>query len=116
MNTIIFGLPDVLDGIIKRLGYRIGPFKFGSALMGHSCVLECIITGVLFWIRKEVPWKAIVILAKGCKASSKFATELKNYVKKVAAPYIMPGIIDFVKEILKTIKREDKEKRDKRER
>ncbi len=34
------------DDLIKTSGYRVGPFEVESALLEHSAVLECAITGV----------------------------------------------------------------------
>jgi acetyl-CoA synthetase len=90
------------DDVIKSSGYRIGPFEVESALMEHPCVLECAITGVPDKERGTVV-KATVILVKGYKASPELITELQDHVKKVTAPYKYPRIIEFVKEIPKTI-------------
>ena len=90
------------DDVIKSSGYRIGPFEVESALMEHPCVLECAVTGVPDKERGAVV-KATVILAKGYEPSPELVTELQNYVKKATAPYKYPRIVEFVKEIPKTI-------------
>jgi acetyl-CoA synthetase len=90
------------DDVIKSAGYRIGPFEVESALMEHSAVLECAITGVPDEDRGTVV-KATVILAKGFEASDELKVELQNHVKKTTAPYKYPRIIEFVDELPKTI-------------
>ena len=42
-------------------------------------------------------------MAKGHVASDELAHELQNHVKKVTAPYKYPRLIEFVKELPKTI-------------
>jgi acetyl-CoA synthetase len=65
-------------------------------------VIECAITAVPDPDRGLVA-KATVVLAKKHTASDGFAKELQEHVKKVTAPYKYPRIIEFVKELPKTI-------------
>ena len=90
------------DDVIKSSGYRIGPFEVESALLEHPAVLECAITGVPDEERGTVV-KATVILAKGFAPSDVLKAELQNHVKKTTAPYKYPRIVEFVKELPKTI-------------
>lgn len=90
------------DDIIKSSGYRIGPFEIESVLMEHPAVLECAVTGAPDPVRGQVV-KATIVLTKGYTASDELSNEIKNYVKKVTAPYKYPRIIDFVNELPKTI-------------
>jgi acetyl-CoA synthetase len=90
------------DDVIKSSGYRIGPFEVESALMEHSCVLECAITGVPDDTRGTVV-KATIVLAKKYSPSRRLAVELQNHVKKITAPYKYPRIIEFAKKLPKTI-------------
>ncbi|MCL2442392.1 MAG: AMP-binding protein [Treponema sp.] len=90
------------DDVIKSSGYRIGPFEVESALLEHSAVLECAVTGVPDEERGTVV-KATVVLAKGYSSSEELKTELQNHVKKTTAPYKYPRIIEFVNELPKTI-------------
>jgi acetyl-CoA synthetase len=90
------------DDVIKSSGYRIGPFEVESALIEHPAVLECAVTGVPDPDRGAVV-KASVVLAKGYVASPELATELQDHVKKTTAPYKYPRVIEFVKELPKTI-------------
>ena len=92
------------DDVIKSSGYRIGPFEVESALMTHTAVVECAITGVPDEIRGQLV-KATVVLSKEYKdkAGDLLAKELQDHVKKVTAPYKYPRIIEFVDELPKTI-------------
>ena len=90
------------DDIIKSSGYRIGPFEVESALMEHPAVLECAITAVPDELRGQLV-KATIVLAPGYEGSEELVKELQNHVKKTTAPYKYPRVIEFVKELPKTI-------------
>jgi acetyl-CoA synthetase len=90
------------DDIIKSSGYRIGPFEVESALLEHPAVLECAITAIPDPDRGQVV-KATIILSKNYIASDELARELQEHVKKITAPYKYPRIVEFVKELPKTI-------------
>ena len=91
-----------VDDIIKSSGYRIGPFEIESVLMEHPAVLECAITGVPDPERGQVV-KATIVLTRQYSPSPVLAKELQAYVKKATAPYKYPRIVEFVKELPKTI-------------
>lgn len=90
------------DDMIKSSGYRIGPFEVESALIEHTAVMECAITGVPDDLRGQII-KATVVLSPGYQASEELVTELQNHVKKVTAPYKYPRIIEFVDVLPRTI-------------
>ena len=92
------------DDVIKSSGYRIGPFEVESALMEHDAVAECAVVGVTDpnGVRGIIV-KAFVLLAKGYKPSETLTKELQKHVKKVTAPYKYPRVIEYVKELPKTI-------------
>lgn len=90
------------DDVIKSSGYRIGPFEVESALLEHPAVLECAITAVPDELRGQIV-KATVVLTNGYTPSDELVKELQEHVKKVTAPYKYPRIIEFVKELPKTI-------------
>ena len=95
------------DDVIKSSGYRIGPFEVESALMTHPAVVECAITGVPDEIRGQVV-KATIVLAKDYLERAEHSAEdlikeIQNHVKRVTAPYKYPRIVEFVKELPKTI-------------
>jgi acetyl-CoA synthetase len=90
------------DDVIKCSGYRIGPFEVESALQEHAAVLECAVTAAPDPDRGQVV-KATIVLAKGWEVSDQLAKELQDHVKNVTAPYKYPRIVEFVKELPKTI-------------
>ncbi len=90
------------DDVIKSSGYRIGPFEVESALMTHPAVVECAITGVPDEIRGQVV-KATIILAEEYSPSDELAKELQRHVKQITAPYKYPRVIEFVRQMPKTI-------------
>jgi acetyl-CoA synthetase len=90
------------DDVIKCSGYRIGPFEVESALLEHPSVLECAVTAAPDPIRGQVV-KATIVLARGFEPSDELTKELQNHVKRVTAPYKYPRIVEFVKELPKTV-------------
>ena len=90
------------DDMIKSSGYRIGPFEVESAVISHTSVLECAITGVPHHVRGQVV-KATIVLTNDYEASDELAKEIQNHVKQVTAPYKYPRVIEFVEELPKTI-------------
>ncbi|MEI7541850.1 MAG: AMP-binding protein [bacterium] len=90
------------DDCFKSSGYRIGPFEIESALLEHPAVLECAITAEPDEERGLVV-KATIVLTKNYIASEELVKTLQEHVKKVTAPYKYPRIIEFVKELPKTI-------------
>ena len=90
------------DDVIKCSGYRIGPFEVESALVAHPAVLECAVTAAPDETRGSVV-KATVILARGIEPSEELKRELQDHVKQTTAPYKYPRIIEFTKELPKTI-------------
>ncbi|GAB6113480.1 AMP-binding protein [Desulfomicrobium salsuginis] len=91
-----------IDDLIKSSGYRIGPFEVESALITHPAVVEAAVTGVPDPDRGQAV-KATVTLAAGYEPSDALTKELQNHVKKVTAPYKYPRIVEYVKELPKTI-------------
>lgn len=90
------------DDIIKSSGYRIGPFEVESVLSEHPAVLECAVTGVPDPVR-GFNVKATIILNDGYEPSDELTKELQTYVKKNTAPYKYPRVVEYVKELPKTI-------------
>jgi acetyl-CoA synthetase len=90
------------DDMIKSSGYRIGPFEVESALLTHPAVLECAITAVPDPDRGQIV-KATIVLTKNYIPSDELVKELQNHVKHATAPYKYPRIIEFVRELPKTI-------------
>lgn len=92
------------DDVIKSSGYRIGPFEVESACLTHPAVVECAVTAVPDEVRGQVV-KATIVLAKDylSRAGADLVKEIQNHVKHITAPYKYPRIIEFVKELPKTI-------------
>jgi acetyl-CoA synthetase len=90
------------DDCFKSSGYRIGPFEIESALLEHPAVLECAITAEPDEARGLIV-KATVVLTKNYTATDELVKTLQEHVKKVTAPYKYPRIIEFVKELPKTV-------------
>ena len=90
------------DDVIKSSGYRIGPFEIESVLVTHPAVLECAGRGGPHARRGEVV-KATRVLADGYEPTEELKADIQNHVKKNTAPYKYPRVVEFVKELPKTI-------------
>lgn len=90
------------DDVIKCSGYRIGTFEVESVLMQHPAIVECAVTAAPDEVRGQVV-KATIVLSKEYSASDELKKDIQDFVKKTTAPYKYPRIIDFVKELPKTI-------------
>ncbi|MGA1822482.1 MAG: acyl-CoA synthetase [Thermoplasmatota archaeon] len=92
------------DDVIKSSGYRIGPFEVESALMEHPAVAECAVVGAPDpkGVR-GILVKAFIVLARGYSPSEDLTVDIQNYVKETTAPYKYPRIIEYSKELPKTI-------------
>jgi acetyl-CoA synthetase len=92
------------DDVIKSSGYRIGPFEVESALQEHPAVAECAVVGAPDpnGVR-GILVKAYIILAKGYKPSDELTKDVQNHVKETTAPYKYPRLVEYVKELPKTI-------------
>ncbi len=90
------------DDVIKSAGYKIGPYEVESILLEHPAVLECAVTGIPDVERGQVV-KATIVLANSYQESQKLIQELRIHVRKATAAYKQPKIIEFVKELPKTI-------------
>ncbi len=91
-----------IDDMIKSAGFRISPFEVESTLQKHPAVLECAVTGVADPKRTQVV-KATIVVAPGHEESKELAHEIQEFVKHETAAYKFPRIIEFVKELPKTI-------------
>ena len=90
------------DDIIKSSGYRISPFEIESALLVHPAVLECAVTGVPDEVRGQLV-KATIVLKAGYEPSDELKREIQVFTKKETAPYKYPRVVEFVKELPKSI-------------
>ena len=90
------------DDVIKSAGYRVSPFEVESILQQHPAVLECAVTGVPDKKRGQAI-KATVVLSKGYEADKKLELDIFDFLKKQTAGYKQPRILEFVKDLPKTI-------------
>ena len=90
------------DDVIKSSGYRIGPFEIESTIMELPYVLECGVCAVPDEVRGQAV-KACIVLVPGAEGNDALKQEIQNYVKVRTAPYKYPRIVEFRKELPKTI-------------
>ena len=90
------------DDVIKSSGYRIGPFEIESTIMELPYVLECGVCAAPDEVRGQVV-KACIVLTSGTEGTDELKKEIQNYVKTHTAPYKYPRIVEFRKELPKTI-------------
>lgn len=91
-----------VDDVIKSAGYRIGPFEIENEIMKLPYVLECAVTSVPDRIRGQAI-KATIVLADGEEGDEHMKNDIVKYLKKNIASYKWPKIVDFAKELPKTI-------------
>lgn len=90
------------DDVIKSSDYRIGPFEVESVLLEVPEVLESAVVGSPHAI-KGFEIKAFVVLKDGMSGNEELAHKIFAYCRKHIAPYKSARIIEFVKELPKTI-------------
>ena len=90
------------DDVIKSSGYRIGPFEIESTIMELPYVLECGVCAAPDEVRGQVV-KACIVLVDGTEPTEELKKDIQNYVKLHTAPYKYPRIVEFRKELPKTI-------------
>ena len=91
-----------IDDVIKSSGYRIGPFEIENVIMELPYVLECGVSAAPDEIRGQVV-KASIVLTAGTEPTEELKKEIQTYVKNNTAPYKYPRIVEFRKELPKTI-------------
>lgn len=90
------------DDIIKTGGYRVGPGEVENVLMEHPAVAECSVVGVPDALRGQAI-KAVVVLGSGYTPSRELELEIKDSCNKKMAEYKWIRILEFVREMPKTI-------------
>lgn len=90
------------DDIIKTGGFRVGPYEVENVLMEHPAVTECSVIGVPDALRGQAI-KAVIILSQGFEASKELEKEIKDFCNSKLAEYKWIRIIEFTKEMPKTI-------------
>lgn len=91
-----------VDDVIKSAGYRIGPFEIENEIMKLPYVLECAVTSVPDRLRGQAI-KATIVLADGSEGDEHMKNDIVKYLKSNIASYKWPKIVDFAKELPKTI-------------
>lgn len=91
-----------VDDVIKSSGYRIGPFEIENEIMKLPYVLECAVTAVPDKLRGQAI-KATIVLADGNDGDEHLRNDIVKYLKSNIASYKWPKIVDFAKELPKTI-------------
>lgn len=91
-----------VDDVIKSSGYRIGPFEIENVIMELPFVLECGVSAAPDEVRGQVV-KASIVLVDGTEPTDELKKEIQQYVKQKTAPYKYPRIVEFRKELPKTI-------------
>lgn len=90
------------DDVIKASDFRVGPFEVESVLLEHPKVMEAAAVASPHQLRSNAV-KAFVVLAIGVKASEEVAKEIFQYAEEHLSRYKIPRIIEFTKELPKTI-------------
>ncbi|MBQ8640698.1 MAG: AMP-binding protein, partial [Clostridia bacterium] len=90
------------DDIIKTGGYRVGPGEVENVLMEHPAVVECSVVGVPDALRGQAI-KAVVVLAGNREPSPELEKEIKDFCNSRLAEYKWIRIIEFVRNMPKTI-------------
>ncbi len=90
------------DDVIKSSGYRIGPFEIESTIMELPYVLECGVCAAPDEVRGQIV-KACIVLVPGTEGTEELKKDIQNYVKLHTAPYKYPRIVEFRRELPKTI-------------
>ncbi|HNP21445.1 MAG TPA: AMP-binding protein [Panacibacter sp.] len=90
------------DDVIKTSDYRVGPFEVESILLEHESVVESAVVASPHEVRGFVV-KAFIVLSNAYEPGAAIAEEIFAFAKKNLASYKTPRIIEFVKELPKTI-------------
>ena len=90
------------DDIIKTSGFRVGPYEVENVLMEHPGVLECSVIGVPDTLRGQAI-KAVIVLGAGYTPSKELELEIKEFCNQKLAEYKWIRLIEFAKEMPKTI-------------
>lgn len=91
-----------VDDVIKSTGYRVGPFEIENEIMKLPYVVECAVTSVPDPMRGQAI-KASVVLTEETEPNDALKREMVKFFKMNLASYKRPKIIEFVKELPKTV-------------
>lgn len=90
------------DDIIKTGGFRVGPYEIENVLNEHPAVMECSVVGVPDALRGQAI-KAVVMPAPGYTPSKELELEIKEFCNRKLAEYKWIRIVEFAKEMPRTI-------------
>ena len=90
------------DDIIKTGGFRVGPYEIENVLMEHPGVVECSVVGIPDALRGQAI-KAVIVLSGDYSPSAELEKEIKDFCNSRLAEYKWIRIVEFVKEMPKTI-------------
>ncbi len=90
------------DDVIKASDFRVGPFEVESILLEHPKVTEAAVVASPHALRHNAV-KAFVVLAVNIKPTAELAQELFNFSEEHLSRYKIPRIIEFTKDLPKTI-------------
>lgn len=91
-----------VDDVIKSTGYRVGPFEIENEIMKLPYVMECAVTSVPDAIRGQAI-KASVVLTEDVEGTDSLKKQMMKFFKTNLASYKRPKIVEFVKELPKTV-------------
>ena len=91
-----------VDDVIKSTGYRVGPFEIENEIMKLPYVVECAVTSVPDPMRGQAI-KASVVLTEDTEPTDALKKEMVKFFKYNLASYKRPKVIEFVKELPKTV-------------
>lgn len=91
-----------VDDVIKSTGYRVGPFEIENEIMKLPYVMECAVTSVPDAIRGQAI-KASVVLTEDVEGTDSLKKQMMKFFKANLASYKRPKIIEFVRELPKTV-------------
>ena len=98
----VFCFHGRFDDIIKTGGFRVGPYEVENVLIEHPAVAECSVIGVPDTLRGQAI-KAVIVLDRGYTPSGKLEKDIKEFCNKKLAEYKWIRLVEFVKEMPKTI-------------
>ena len=98
----VFYFHGRFDDIIKTGGFRVGPYEVENVLLEHPAVVECSVIGIPDTLRGQAI-KAVIVLDRGYSPSGKLETDIKEFCNKKLAEYKWIRLVEFVKEMPKTI-------------
>jgi acetyl-CoA synthetase len=89
------------DDLIKSRGYLISPREVESALLQDPAILEAAVVGIPDPVLTS-RLKAFATLKPGHSASAELATQVRERMHSLIAPYKIPHEIEFMSELPKT--------------